>query len=114
MAQDADLLEHYSEIRNFTNHRYRAAVEWILTMREGLKIAEQYPNDVYAIKYEDYVSSPQSRSELLAFCGLEENSTYSTYCDEVLSPARGVEAIELPIQIASVYKQTMQELGYAG
>jgi hypothetical protein len=113
VVQDVDLKKHHSEIREFVNHRDRAAVEWILTMRQGLKIAEQYRDDVYLIKYEDYVSSSQSRSELLAFCGLEENAIYSTYCDAVLSPVRGVESIELPIQIAEVFKQTMQELGYA-
>lgn len=113
VAQDIDLKKHYSEIREFTNHQYRAAVEWILTMRQGLRIAEQYPNAVYSIKYEDYVSSSQSRSALLAFCDLSENSTYSTYCDEVLSTGRGAEPFELPSQIAEVFKQTMQELGYA-
>lgn len=113
VVQDVDLKQYYNEIRKFTNHQYRAAVEWILTMRQGLKIAKEYRNDVYSIKYEDYVSDDRARSALLAFCGLSENEAYTEYCNSVLSPARSAPEIELPIQIADVYNQTMRELGYA-
>ena len=49
VSQDADLSPHISTIKGFKAHSDRSAVEWILTMKEGLHWLEKLPNSVYRV-----------------------------------------------------------------
>ena len=112
VSEDNELSEHYEEIKSFVDHRHRAAVEWIVTMKQGIKVAKEYPDDVYAIKYEDYVSNSKVREELLSFCGLQESQQYTDYCAAALAPAPKAPKAELPQCLVSSFLKAMHELGY--
>lgn len=62
-----------------------AAVEWIVTMKEGLHLIAEHPDAVLPVKYEDYVKSSDLRRRSVEFCGLSMDEKYDEYCSKVLS-----------------------------
>ena len=89
-----------------------AAVEWIVTMKEGLRLVAEQPEAVLSVKYEDYVESPDLRRSLLDFCGLPMDEKYDEYCSKVLSRPTAKSKIALPEEIESEFNRVMGMLGY--
>jgi hypothetical protein len=113
IATDELLRPVIDEIRGFSRHTDMAAVEWIVTMREGLRRKREYPDDVHMVRYEDMVQSPrQVLGEVLRFCGLPDDPVFFEYAETVLSPAPMHDPFELPRIIRPQFEQTMRELGY--
>lgn len=82
-----EFLEHnesYSELSSLAtaelDHRNRAAIEWIITMREGLAQAKAYPGQVYHLAYENLVSDPENQiNKLLDHCKLTPDQDVVSY-----------------------------------
>ena len=90
-----------------------AAVEWILTMQEGLKLVRQDPDNVYLLKYEDLVAQPRtSLQQLLDFCELPEDEKMYDYAEKTLSSRQNHQEFSLPPEIAPAFAETMTALGY--
>ena len=101
-------------IKGYTNHTNMAAVEWILTMQEGLKRVKQFGNNVYLLKYEDLVSQPTSSLEkLLDFCELPTDEKMLAYANQTLSSRQNYQKFALPPEITPIFEQTMTDLGYS-
>jgi hypothetical protein len=111
VVNDPELCVNYEKIRSYTDHRYRAAVEWILCMKEGLDISRDNES-VMTLKYEDFVSSPAVRISVLDFCGLPADDVYSEYCSEVLVSPPSKPAFPLPDEINGEFHRVMAELNY--
>lgn len=86
-----------------------AAVEWILTMKQGIKIMDQ--DCVLPVKYEQFVSDPAFRSQILNFCNLSEDQNFNGYCKEVLKMPSKKEPVILPDEIADEFNRIMKLLG---
>lgn len=113
VAKDAELGQFTAEIRDFTDHSDRSAVEWILTMKEGLHWLKQSPDSVYRVNYEDLVANPQViLKELLDFCELPQDPKMFDYANQTLSPVEAKQSLPLNPLILSVFKATMRTLGY--
>ncbi|HEY9809164.1 MAG TPA: sulfotransferase [Halomicronema sp.] len=111
--QDPEFQNVASEIANFTEHTDMAAVEWVVTMREGMQLMKQNPNNLYMLRYEDLASSPQtSLKELLEFCELPPDDTFLDYACQTLSPAPAKKSFPLNPAIVPLFEKTMQELDY--
>lgn len=110
VARDPVLGPHADTILSYSDQQHRAAVEWIVSMKRGMAIADR--DEVLQVKYEDYVCSAESRNRVLAFCGLEHNSTFDHYCNSVLQTRKPRPAFELPREIASEFAGIMGRLGY--
>lgn len=95
-------------------HADRAALEWILTMREGLTQEQRYPGTVVRVSYEALLRDP--RSELLRLqelCELKPDSAIADYAMSRLyeNPSRGPLALDPSIDV--LLRETMRQMGYS-
>lgn len=112
VADDDALGAYVEEIRQYNNHEYRAAVEWIITMKEGLALTAQESACVMGVRYEDYVSSPTTRMQVLKFCDLNADTTFEHFCETVLKAPKAKPALELPEIIQGEFQRVTKLLGY--
>src|SRR5690606_35119428 len=59
VPEHSDLAAHKSELKALEDHRLMAAVEWIVTMREGMSLLHQFPEDVLHIPYHQLCEMPR-------------------------------------------------------
>lgn len=95
------------------DHANRAALEWIVTMREGLRQAQRYPDAVIRVAYEAILADPAA--ELLRLqrqCGLEPDPAVADYARKRLydNPAKGWPHLLPPVE--TLFRNTMATLGY--
>lgn len=110
LLHDKELAKHYEVIKEYTDHVYMAAVEWILTMKQGLSLSQN--SDVFAVKYEQFVADKSFRNDILKFCDLSPDTNFNDYCSEVLKPPKKKNPVELPIEISEEFNRIMKLLGY--
>jgi len=94
-------------------HEDRAAVEWILTMREGLRLAESLPDQMCTIRYEDLVTYPEcTLRTLLEFCELSQDDSTIAYATQVLKPMSPRKPQDLHANVKDIFIETMNKVGY--
>ncbi len=115
VASDPDLSKHKAEIAAFTRHEDLAAVEWIVSMREGLRWLNSLPESVYLIRYEDLTGDPaNSLPALLDFCKLSQDRVFLDYAQKTLVAGRTHNAENiLPSCVKPAFLETMSALGYS-
>lgn len=95
------------------DHANRAALEWIVTMREGLAQAQRYPDAVIRVAYEALLAEPvEELVRLQRQCGLEPDPAVADYAKKRLydNPAKGWPALLPPVD--ALFRETMTRLGY--
>lgn len=100
--------------RENVDHANRAALEWVITMREGLAQAERFPADVAKIRYEDLLAEPEKAlRDLMSACGLAHDEAVLDYARKSLydNPAKPLPALMPAVQ--QLFDETMTMLGYA-
>lgn len=113
IPENPDLFAHIDEIRDMTNHTDMAAVEWIVTMREGVKLVDEMPNDILQVRYEELTSRSHSSLEQIAkYCELSHDKKYIRYGLDVLRPGISKAAFKLHPAINDAFINTMEILGY--
>lgn len=112
VSNDKALSPCIDEIKGFKDHISMAAVEWIVSMKEGLSLVEKNPEDVMPVSYEKYVSSSGYRKAVLDFCGLGDDENYRKYCNSVLKASPEKKSVDLPESIRSEFMNVMNVLGY--
>jgi hypothetical protein len=107
----ADILD---EVAGLNRHSDMAAVEWIVTMREGLRQMERYPDCMHLLRYEALVGNPQEELlKLLEFCELPNDKTFLTFGGRRLAPpAPKHKSLELFPPLRAPFAETMEALGY--
>jgi hypothetical protein len=100
-------------IRCLSNHTDMAAVEWIITMREGLRMLQQHPGCISMLRYEDLVERPrESLQGLLRFASLDDDPAFFSYAERTLRPAPIHPPFDLDPVIRPLFDETMRLLGY--
>lgn len=113
VPEHEDLALHAVEMRDWTQQTDMAAVEWIVTMREGLKVMTEFPNDSIRIDYEVICEAPRkSLTEISEFLALSGDEVFLNYGDAVLVPNKQKEPFELNKAIREPFANTMKSLGY--
>lgn len=109
--------KRYATIRSFArpdlDNLHRAAIEWIVTTREGLLQSERHPEAVVHIAYEDLVVRPeQELNRLQEACGLAPDPVVTTYALQILrqNPPRSYPALDEPVRL--LFEETMSRLGF--
>lgn len=95
------------------DHINRAALEWIITMREGLSQMETHPDAVIHIKYESLVDNPDLElRHLFSSCHLQHDQNVIDYAEKKLykTPEKPMPSLLEPIEKS--FTQTMNKLGY--
>ncbi|MBI5971499.1 MAG: sulfotransferase [Deltaproteobacteria bacterium] len=111
-CEDPDLCGSVAELKALTGHADRAAVEWALTMREGIKLLKSDPA-VMLVRYESLVEDPKkSLAGILKFCGLRNDGKFLGYAYKTLVPAARKKPFDLHPLVRSVFEKTMKEMGY--
>lgn len=113
LADDSE----YSEIRDIAtpdlDHLNRAALEWIVTMREGMAQMNKYPKSVIPIKYEDLVNRPEDElNRLFSQCNLKPDNDVIEYAKLKLYKNKTKSWPKLTEPVNKLFANTMKELGY--
>ncbi len=113
VADDPELSPHQARIRSLDGHADRAAVEWILAMREGRAQMERARDDVRLIRYEDLCRDPAgSLGAILEFCSLREDRKMMSYARDKLTPRETRPRADLDETILPSFRKTLEDLGY--
>lgn len=112
VSADEVLGPFVDEILLYTNHEYRAAVEWVVTMKEGLNLMAHNPEYVMGVKYENYVAHFEARQDVLKFCDLKPDIRFDQFCGAVLKTPRSKPTLDLPPVIQGEFLRVMKQLGY--
>ena len=113
VATDPKLKEIAPEIKNCDRHADMAALEWIVTMEEGLRLMQQYPDIIHILRYEDLVSTPESSlTKVLEFAELPSDRQFFDYACQTLSPPVEKKPFPLNPAIRPFFEETMNNLGY--
>ncbi len=114
VANDPQLAKVYSEIETFTRPEDKATVEWVVNMREGLRILHSKPEHMVQVKYEEIVKRPKRTLEkLLDFCELPKDEVCISYARQKLAPVPAKPRFSLHPVIQEVFLETMGALGYS-
>jgi len=114
VPEDRQLSARYESIVRFDKPIDMAAVEWVLTMREGLSALKEYAGIVEMVRYEDLVASPaDTLMSVMKFCELELDNSVLKYGVETLKGDRSHDGITLDPSIQDAFDDTMSRLGYA-
>ena len=110
VPEHPDLAVHAEEMAAL-NHEGRAAIEWIVTMREGLGLAESDPEGTLHVPYESLCADPHGWAKRLeAFLALPEDTVFESYAATTLTnPDRHI-AITLPEWLVPIFETTEAEL----
>ncbi len=113
VRRDPQLGNHADTIAGFDDHVSMAAVEWILTMQEGLRLTETCSDVTLTVHYEQLTRAPRETvADILQFAGLQPDETVLDYARKTLRPVGETAALELPAIIRNSFDAAMQKLGY--
>jgi len=100
-------------LSDITSHIDMAALEWIVTMRQGLKMLEKYPESILRVDYESLVKNPiTTLADIEAFSELAHDEKYIHYGECVLRPVEGSKSFDLHPEILPLFIETMEALNY--
>ena len=115
VPEHPDLLPHIQSLRGLQDHRAMAATEWIVTMREGLKLVDDYPNDVMHVSYEALCERPVATCKRIGeFIGLQDDEVFLEYAKQVLSMPQNRAKFELPSELQAPFRRTMEAISDDG
>lgn len=103
----------WAQIDGITSHTEFAALEWVATMREGIKAIEKYPNKILRINYEDLTNNTEAiLNQIITFTELKNDSVFIEYAKSVLSSSTPKDKARINPIIANFVEETMSTLGY--
>jgi hypothetical protein len=106
----------YSSIHHLAvpglDHANRAAMEWVVTMREGLAQSRRHP-DMIMIRYEDLLAQPeQELARLFEACGLAPDDAVEDYAKRTLYENSSKTWPNIDSELDKIFRETMADLGY--
>jgi len=109
-----DLAPLADQLRQTKDHRDRAAVEWIVSMREAQAAQTQQPDSVLCITYEDLCARPaEVLLEMTDSCDLAKDPVFEEYALSILSVADTYGSLELMEALVEPFKKTLADTGYS-
>ena len=113
ISMNPDFKNNMEEIRRIDCHTDMAAIEWTVTMREGLHLTEKFPDCVHMIRYEDMATNTlETIGKILEFCELSHDQKLFDYAVKTLSPVPSKKTFDLHPTVRPVFDETMAVLGY--
>jgi hypothetical protein len=114
VQEHPDLAIHSKSMFNWTHHTDMAVVEWIVTMREGLLLLEQFPKDVMRVNYEMLCNKPKKvLDEIINFLELSPgDNPFLIYSENTLRQTKPKQPFSVNPLIEKAFYDTMERLGY--
>jgi hypothetical protein len=114
VRHDPELKQHTDSIATLSSHTAMAAVEWTLSMQEGLELLTRQPTDTLMVRYEDLTTSPRDcLKQIFQFGGLSHDEVVLEYAEKILRPVIEATPMELPVAIEHSFDRAMRKLGYS-
>ena len=114
VPEHSDLAPHAESLRELTDHRAMASVEWIVTMREGLRLANAYPQDVLHVHYEDLCANPEKICARIGdFANLPPDETFLNYAKTALRSTKSKPEFPLPGMLEAPFRNTCEAIADA-
>jgi hypothetical protein len=112
VAPDPVFADTFEIISGFKLHTDMAAVEWVVTMREGMRLLS-IDSSIHLLRYEDLTQNPrQILIDLMDQCDLPHDSKVLTYAEKVLNPSTDHPPLELHPAILPIFNSTLDQMGY--
>lgn len=110
VPEHADLSQHADKLDGLSAVA-RAAVEWIVTMREGIRLLGQDDGQILHVPYEDLCAKPAKWAKKLEqFLDLDPDPVFEEYAARTLAyPARDI-TLDLPEWLQPIFEQTERDL----
>ena len=113
VAKDEALADRAEAIGKLTRHEDMAAVEWVVTMRTGLRLMERSSEVLHVVRFEELCAEPERVLRgVCEYCELPEDQRFLDYAKRTLSPVPARPVTELDPVIEDVFLDTMRRLGY--
>lgn len=113
IKKDKYYTDVWSIIDEITSHLNMAALEWIVTMRQGLAMMKEYPESIMRVNYEELVESPDATlTAIREFCELKDDPIFIEYGNKVLKPVKSKDEFPLHPMIKPLFLETMAVMGY--
>ena len=110
---DPVFAEIADEVKHFERHLDRAAIEWTVTMQEGLRLLQASPDCIHLLRFEDLTAKPdETLDKLCSFCELPPDNTFREYARRTLHPVPARKPFDLHPKIAPVFHEMMETLRY--
>lgn len=107
------LSQAYNKIESFSRHADMAAVEWIVTMQQGLRFMQSMPDCMYLVRFEDLTQHPRKTLEkLVTFCELPDDTVFLSYAQHMLEPVASKRPMSISLTIQTAFLKTMRALNY--
>ena len=108
---------YYSNVRDviatLTRPYDRAAVEWIVTMRESLAGLRANAGSIITVRYEDLVRNPRAElSKVMNFAEFVHDETFLQYGESVIRPTKKQCIRPVHEALQPLFEETMAALGY--
>ena len=101
------------ELDAIASHTDRAAIEWLATSREALRLRAQADEKVLFLNFEDLAADPAGTcARLSAFCGMAPDRAVLDYAARHIAPPRRHARPGLHPVIDAMVAETMAGLGY--
>lgn len=113
VPEHPDLAPYKEEMRDWNDHPSMAAVEWIVSMREGLRHINDNTENFYQVVYEDLCSDVDNQlANMASFLELGQDQVFSSYAKKTLQLPPTKPTAVLNPKIIKPFNQTMSQLGY--
>jgi hypothetical protein len=111
VPEHADLAPLQDRLLEVTDHRDRAAVEWIVSMRAAASVAKN--DSVMTVRYEELCAQPETvLPDLLNHCGLEPDAVFAEYAKDILSAAEDYASLNLMPELVAPFCAVLDDMGY--
>jgi len=116
VPREPDLAPRAAALLALERPAERAALEWVLAMRAGLRAEREHAGAVLRVGYEELCRDPGSTLErVLAHCGLAPSDRVLEYARRTAVPAAAEissESLALPPDLARAFEALQRDLGY--
>lgn len=112
IPEHEDLFPLQNKLYEVTDHRDRAAVEWIVSMREACKIKNE-KESVLVVRYEELCANTNAvLQEVLNHCCLDIDDKFFTYANTVLTETDAYMPLELMPELVTPFCNVLKAVGY--
>jgi len=113
VPEHEDLAEVVSELAELDSHRAMAAVEWIVSMREGLRLTVHHADSVLHVPYEMLCQTPaRMLRSIFEFAELRDDERCLEYARRVLKLRASRTELNLPKCLVEPFDSVQTELGH--
>ncbi|MFC6639861.1 sulfotransferase [Sulfitobacter sp. JBTF-M27] len=110
VKEHPDLAAH-TEVMSELDHEGRAAVEWIVAMREGMRLAALDPKGTLHVPYEELCAEPRAWAKRIEkFLGLRTDLIFEDYAESTLVDPGGDSSLGLPNWLTPIFEATEMSL----